>query len=154
MMGGGPPGRGRLARLARHHHVRCHEYRSDRPDRQRVALALSNHTVGAGLSTFLVLLVPCALAAQGGGNANIVGRVSAGASSLASQEDFWLETSTLGVVRDRDLVSFSKKGITGGAGLCLRFGGGARLTGFLGISGNYTQLGADATKDLRNAEPT
>ena len=84
----------------------------------------------------------------------IEGRVSAGASSIGSQEDFWLETSTLGVVRDRDLVSFSKKGITGGAGLRLRFGGGARLNGFLGISGNYTQLGADATMDLRNTEPS
>ena len=37
---------------------------------------------------------------------------------------------------------------------CPGFGGGARLNGFLGISGNYTQLGADATKDLRNTEPT
>ena len=31
--------------------------------------------------------------------------------------------------RDRDLVSFSKKGFTGGAGLRLRFGGGGRLNG-------------------------
>ena len=79
--------------------------------------------------------------------------MSAGASSLASQADFWLETSTLGVVRHRDLVSFSKKGITGGTGLRLRFGGGGRLNGFLGIAGNYTQLGSSATQVLRDTEP-
>lgn len=84
----------------------------------------------------------------------VEGRVSAGASSIGSQEDFWLETSTLGVVRTRDLVSFSKKGITGGAGLRLRFGGGGRLNGFLGISGNYTQLGAAATQVLQDTEPS
>ena len=83
----------------------------------------------------------------------VEGRLSAGASSLASQEDFWLESSTLGVVRDRDLVSFSKKGATVGGGLRLRFGGGGRLNGFLGISGNYSQLGEDATQVLRDAEP-
>jgi len=83
----------------------------------------------------------------------IEGHVSAGASSLASQADFWLETSTLGVVRARDLVSFSKKGLTGGAGLRLRFGGGGRLNGFLGIAGNYTQLGTSATQVLRDTEP-
>ena len=84
----------------------------------------------------------------------VEGRVSAGASSIGSQEDFWLETSTLGVVRTRDLVSFSKKGITGGAGLRFRFGGGGRLNGFLGISGNYTQLGAAATQVLQDTEPS
>ena len=83
----------------------------------------------------------------------IEGRVSAGGSSLASQEDFWREESTLGVVRDRDLVSFSKKGITGGAGLRLRFGGGERLNGFIGIAGNYTQLGEASTQVLRDTEP-
>ena len=72
------------------------------------------------------------------------GRVRAGGSSLASQEDFWLETSTLGVVVDRDLVSFSKTGFTGSAGLFLRFGGGSRLNGFVGASGNWAQLGTDA----------
>jgi hypothetical protein len=84
----------------------------------------------------------------------VEGRVSVGASSIGSEANFWLETSTLGVVRSRDEVSFSKKGLTGGAGLRLRFGGGSRLNGFLGVSGNVTPLGTSSTQVLRDTEPT
>jgi hypothetical protein len=83
----------------------------------------------------------------------IEGRARAGASSLASQEDFWREEGTLGVDLERDRVSFSKKGLAGSAGLRLRFGGDSRLNGFIGVDGNWAQLGTDATQVLRDAEP-
>ena len=83
----------------------------------------------------------------------VEGQVSAGASSMSSQEDFWLESGTLGVNLERDRVSFSKKGFAGSAGLRIRFGGDSRLNGFVGASGNWAQLGADATQVLRDTEP-
>lgn len=83
----------------------------------------------------------------------VEGSLRAGLSSLASQEDFWREEGTLGVDLQRDRVSFSKSGVGGSAGLRLRFGGDSRLTGFVGISGNWAQLGAEATQVLREAEP-
>jgi hypothetical protein len=83
----------------------------------------------------------------------IEGRLRGGASSMASQDDFWREEGTLGVDLERDRVSFSKKGMAGSAGLRFRFGGDSRLNGFLGISGNWAQLGTDATQVLRDAEP-
>ena len=83
----------------------------------------------------------------------VEGRARAGASSLASQEDFWREQGTLGVDLERDRVSFSKKGLAGSAGLRVRFGGDSRLNGFIGVDGNWAQLGTDATQVLRDAEP-
>lgn len=83
----------------------------------------------------------------------IEGRARAGASSMASQEDFWREEGTFGVNIERDRVSFSKKGLAGSAGLRLRFGGDSRLNGFIGVDGNWAQLGTDATQVLRDAEP-
>jgi hypothetical protein len=80
-------------------------------------------------------------------------RLRAGASSIRSQEDFWLEAGTLGVDLERDRVSFSKAGVTGSAGLRLRFGGDSRLNGFVGLTGNWAQLGGDATQVLRETEP-
>jgi hypothetical protein len=83
----------------------------------------------------------------------VEGRLRAGASSMASQEDFWREEGTLGVNLERDRVSFAKKGMAGSAGLRFRFGGDSRLNGFVGVSGNWAQLGTDATQVLRDAEP-
>jgi hypothetical protein len=83
----------------------------------------------------------------------IEGRARAGGSSMASQEDFWREEGTLGVVIERDRVSFSKKGMAGSLGLRVRFGGSSRLNGVVGISGNWAQLGAESTQVLRDAEP-
>ena len=83
----------------------------------------------------------------------VEGSVRAGLSSLASKEDFWREEGTLGVDISRDRVSFSKSGIGGSLGLRLRFGGGSRLNGFVGVGGNWMQLGTDATQVLRDAGP-
>jgi hypothetical protein len=93
------------------------------------------------------------LLGQRNGPFTIEGRARAGASSLASQEDFWREQGTLGVNLARDRVSFSKKGLAGSAGLRVRFGGDSRLNGFVGVDGNWAQLGTDATQVLRDAEP-
>ena len=83
----------------------------------------------------------------------IEGQLRVGASSMASKEDFWREEGTLGVIVERDRVSFSKAGVAGSAGVRLRFGGSSRLNGFLGLNGNWAQLGTDATQVLRDAEP-
>ena len=84
----------------------------------------------------------------------VEGNVRAGLSSLSNQEQFWLESSTLGVVVARDLIEdWSKTGLGGSAGLRIRFGGDSRLNGFVGIQGNWAQLGADATDTLRQTEP-
>ena len=83
----------------------------------------------------------------------VEGRLRAGASNMASQEHFWREEGTLGVDIERDRVEFSKTGLAGSAGLRFRFGGDSRLNGFVGLDGNWAQLGTDATQVLRDAEP-
>lgn len=82
----------------------------------------------------------------------VEGRLRAGASNLASEEDFWREEATLGVNLARDRVSFSKTGLAGSAGLRLRFGAD-RLNGFVGVSGDWAPLGTASTQVLRDAEP-
>ena len=81
----------------------------------------------------------------------IEAQVGAGGSSLRSQREFYLESSTFGV--DLTPRTFAKTSVTGHGGLRLRFGGGSRLSGFVGVSGYWANLGEDATEDLRLTEP-
>jgi hypothetical protein len=77
--------------------------------------------------------------------------VNAGGSNLRSQREFYLESSTFGV--DLAPRTFAKTSLTGSGGLRLRFGGGSRLSGFVGVSGYWASLGEDATEVLRQTEP-
>ena len=78
-------------------------------------------------------------------------QAGAGGANLRSQREFYLESSTFGV----DLVSrtFAKTSLTGTGGLRFRFGGQSRLSGFVGLSGFWANLGESATEDLRQTEP-
>jgi hypothetical protein len=82
---------------------------------------------------------------------SVEAHASAGGANLRSQREFYLESSHFGV--DLAPRNFDKKSLTGGAGVRLRFGGESRLSGFVGVSGFWANLGEEATEVLRLTEP-
>ena len=89
----------------------------------------------------------------GGGTESwaVEAQAGAGGSNLRSQREFYSEASSFGT--DLTAHTFAKTSFTGSAGLHLRFGGTARLNGFVGASGYWANLGKDATEVLRQTEP-